>query len=103
MQNFIILLLTLTFLVASTQGLLVQNRIFQSRIAPSIRLFGVPLELTGQLDPSKKWDVKFIYNGEEKMMSVPEDTCFLECGEKLWDDVPSSCRNGVCTTCAGQV
>ena len=27
----------------------------------------VPLELTGQLDPKKTWDVKFIFRGEEKV------------------------------------
>lgn len=63
----------------------------------------VPLELTGQLDPSKKWDVKFIFEGEEKVVSISEDTSFLDMGEKLFDGVPSSCRNGICTTCAGQV
>jgi len=66
-------------------------------------LYDVPLELTGQLDPSKKWDVKFIFEGKEKVVSVCEDTSFLDMGEKIFDGVDSSCRNGICTTCAGQV
>jgi hypothetical protein len=30
----------------------------------------IPLELTGQLDPSKSWEVKFIHNGEEKVSNT---------------------------------
>lgn len=30
-------------------------------------LQAIPLELTGQLDATKSWDVKFIFNGEEKV------------------------------------
>ena len=30
-------------------------------------------------------------------------TLYLESAEKIFDYVESSCRNGVCTTCAGQV
>ena len=66
-------------------------------------LSSIPLELEGQLDASKSWDVKFIFNGEEKVVKVSEDTSVLEMGEKLWDEIDSSCRNGVCTTCAGKV
>ena len=32
-----------------------------------------------------------------------EDTSILESAEKLFDNIESSCRNGVCTTCAGKV
>ena len=69
----------------------------------STKLYDVPLELEGRLDPNKKWTVKFIYNGEEKDVEIDEGTCVLEAAEKEWDDIDSSCRNGVCTTCAGQV
>ncbi|EWM28287.1 ferredoxin (2fe-2s) [Nannochloropsis gaditana] len=62
----------------------------------------VPLELEGQLDPTKTWDVKMTYKGETKVLTVSEDTCILEAAEKEWD-VPCSCRNGICTTCAGRV
>ena len=67
------------------------------------RLHEVPLELEGQLDPEKKWTVKFIYNGEEKEVEVSEGNSILESAEGIFDYVESSCRNGVCTTCAGQV
>lgn len=76
-------------------------QVFHAR--QSFRLKDVPLELTGQLDPSKVWPVKFIFKGEEKIINVSEGTSFLEASEKSFDDVESSCRNGVCTTCAGQV
>ena len=69
-------------------------------IAP---LYDIPLELSGRLDASRSWDVKFVFNGQEKIVSVPEDKSMLEMGESIFDGVDSSCRNGVCTTCAGQV
>jgi len=66
-------------------------------------MFDVPVELTGRLDPSKSWPVKFIFKGDEKVIDVPEGTSFLDIGESFFQGVESSCRNGVCTTCAGQV
>jgi ferredoxin len=66
-------------------------------------LQAVPLELTGQLNPENKWEVTFILDGEEKKATVSEGDSMLESAEKLFGDVPSSCRNGVCTTCAAQV
>ena len=66
-------------------------------------MMSVPLELEGQLDPLKSWEVKLIFNGSEKVVSVPEDCSMLEAGEKYFSGVNSSCRNGVCTTCSGQV
>ena len=44
-----------------------------------------------------------IFNGEEKVVTISEDTSVLEMGEKVFKNVESSCRNGVCTTCAGQI
>jgi ferredoxin len=69
----------------------------------SSHLHEIPLELEGQLDASNKWTVKFIYNGEEKDVEVSEGDSILESAEKIFDYVESSCRNGVCTTCAGQL
>ena len=63
----------------------------------------IPMELIGQLDPSKSWTVKFKFQDKEKDIIVPEDTSLLEIGEKYFDDVPSSCRNGVCTTCSAKI
>jgi hypothetical protein len=63
----------------------------------------VPYELLGQLDPSKKWEVTLRYHGEEKKVTIREDTSVLEKAERVWPDVQSSCRNGVCTTCSGKV
>ena len=69
----------------------------------TVTVFGMPLELTGQLDPSKKWPVSFKFNGLEKTVDVSEGTSLLEASEKIFDGVESSCRNGVCTTCAAQI
>lgn len=82
-----------------------RTRILTSRFANReiTLLREVPLELTGQLDESKSWDVKFVFQGVEKIVNVREDTSILESAEKIFKGVQSSCRNGVCTTCAGQV
>lgn len=69
----------------------------------STRLFDAPMELVDRLDPNRKWTVKLIYKGQEKDVTIQETTSVLETAEKIWRDVPNSCRNGVCTTCAGQV
>ena len=76
-----------------------------ARVLGMTRLNPVPLELEGQLNPENKWEVKFILDGEEKIVTVSEGDSLLESAEKIFDSgsVPSSCRNGVCTTCAAQV
>lgn len=102
--GFSVSLILLVNWVLSAHALLHNNPITNAkRIQRSSKLFDVPLELTGKLDPTKSWDVKFIFQGKEKTVKLKEDTSFLECGENIFDDVPSSCRNGVCTTCAGKV
>lgn len=58
---------------------------------------------THQFDPAKMWDVKFIFNGEEKTIPVSEDSSLLESAETIFDDVPFSCRKGICANCAGKV
>jgi ferredoxin len=70
------------------------------RLSP---LAAVPLELEGQLDSTKTWKVKFVFNGETKEVDVQEGLSALEVGEKIFKGVESSCLNGVCTTCAGKV
>lgn len=79
---------------------------FQASIAPKRSLFSIraiPLELEGKLDEKKSWSVKFSFKGEEKTFDVPESMSLLEFGESVFDDVESSCRNGICTTCAARV
>jgi ferredoxin len=61
------------------------------------------LQSTHQFDPAKMWDVKFIFNGEEKTIPVSEDSSLLESAETIFDDVPFSCRKGICANCAGKV
>lgn len=79
------------------------SSIAQQEIKPSTRLFNAPIELVNRLDPNRKWTVKLIYKGQEKEVTIRETTSILEAAEKIWKDVPNSCRNGICTTCAGQV
>lgn len=73
------------------------------RPATLLRDRPVPMELIDQLDPTKSHKVTFIYNGEEKTVTVPETTNLLEAAEKIWKHLPNSCRNGVCISCAAKV
>ena len=66
-------------------------------------MMSVPAELEGQLNPSNSWDVKLILNGIEKIVHIPEDCSMLEAGENIFEEVSSSCRTGICSTCAAQV
>lgn len=66
-------------------------------------MMSVPAELEGQLNPANSWEVKLIFNGKEKIVHVPEDCSMLEAGENAFDGVNSSCRTGICSTCAAQV
>jgi ferredoxin len=96
--------LALFVILCGTNAFLIQT----PRVSPNFphiesKLRAVPLELEGQLDPSASWEVKFILDGVEKVATVSEGDSLLESAEKLFDDVPSSCRNGVCTTCAARV
>ena len=88
-------------LVVCGNALLMRNRIQPARLATALNT--VPLELVGQLNPANKWEVKFIFEGEEKIVEVSEGDSILESAEKIFKGVDSSCRNGVCTTCAGKV
>ena len=48
-------------------------------------LYDVPLELSGQLDPSKNWDVTLEFNGVSKVVSVSEGTSILDIAETIFD------------------
>lgn len=99
-------LLTLLLLLVRGYGYVSQwiPKYPSTLLRPSrLLLHDIPLELEGKLDATKQWDVKFLYNGEEKLVKVSEDTSLLDMGESLFDGVDSTCRNGICLTCAGQV
>jgi hypothetical protein len=79
---FVVVLFSFFFAIASA----LQSRSFLSRIVTRspTTLFELPLELTGQLDPNKKWDVIFRFNGEDKVVSISEDTSVLLRAEKVF-------------------
>ena len=125
--------------VVSLFVFILSSSAFKSKIAfrssrTQTNLNDVPLELSGKLDPSKKWDVTLEFNGVSKIVSVSEGSSILDIAETVFDGenarakllhfngtkqvilcsrssiqhsyflgVESSCRNGVCTTCAGKV
>ncbi|KAG5187177.1 2Fe-2S ferredoxin-type domain-containing protein [Tribonema minus] len=63
----------------------------------------MPQELETELDPARTWEVELTLNGETKVVTIPEGTSVLEAAELVFDDPPNSCRNGVCSTCAGHI
>ncbi|CAM9333581.1 unnamed protein product [Choristocarpus tenellus] len=74
-----------------------------SRRSVTAPIMAIPLELEGQLDGTKSWEVELEMDGVTKKVTVPEGTSILEAAEMVYDDPPNSCRNGVCTTCAGLI
>ena len=97
LKTIVLLLLISNFLYAFK--FLHQSNLLKSRN----RLNVIPLEISGKVDPSKSWPVKFILNGEEKIHTVKEGTSMLEAAEQIYTDAPYSCRNGVCTTCSAKI
>ena len=66
MANVLLILLISTAFTQSF-NIFAGPRAFSTSFKSSTSLNAIPLELTGQLDATKTWDVKFIYNGEERV------------------------------------
>ena len=80
-RSFILILSVLGFAVA-----------FHSHIATKFQisktnLYDVPLELSGQLDPSKMWDVTLEFKGVSKVVSISEGSSILDIAESIFDGV----------------
>ena len=92
MKSFLLLVSIsgLTFLAAFQTNEF--RRIMSSRF--KTLLHTIPYELVGKLDPTKSWPVKFVYEDKEVEAIAPESLSLLEVGEKIFKDLPSSCRNG---------
>jgi ferredoxin len=52
---------------------------------------------------SKTYTVELSYQGETKVIQVPEDQHILKTAEDLGLDLPNSCTAGVCATCAAKI
>ncbi len=52
---------------------------------------------------SYKITVHYRQKGTVHTMEVPEDRYILQAGEKQGVELPFSCRNGACTTCAVRI
>ena len=63
----ILLILLISFSFTQSFNIFAGPRVFSTSFKSSTSLNAIPLELTGQLDATKTWDVKFIYNGEERV------------------------------------
>jgi hypothetical protein len=48
-------------------------------------LYEIPLELSGQLDASKVWDVTLEFNGVSKVVSISEGSSILDIAETVFD------------------
>lgn len=48
-------------------------------------LYDIPLELSGQLDASKVWDVTLEFNGVSKVVSISEGSSILDIAETVFD------------------
>ena len=48
-------------------------------------LYDIPLELSGQLDASKVWDVTLEFNGVSKVVSISEGSSILDMAETVFD------------------
>ena len=90
--------LSLSLLLFSFVGIAaLHSNVFKTttNIRFKTHLHTVPLELLGQLDTSKSWPVKLIFEGKVIETIAPESVSLLEIGEKVFKEVPSSCRNGI--------
>ena len=85
--------LIFSFILCYTNAFFASKKFLSTRITSLLR--ECPLELTGQLDPSKSWPVKFVYGDKETEFTVAEDCSLLEAAESLFDDVPSSCSKSI--------
>lgn len=52
---------------------------------------------------SKTYTVQIHHQGQTHILEVPENQTILAKAEAAGLDFPSSCRAGVCTTCAAQI
>ncbi|MGB3535991.1 MAG: 2Fe-2S iron-sulfur cluster-binding protein [Microcoleaceae cyanobacterium] len=52
---------------------------------------------------SKTYTVEISYQGETRVIQVPENEYILKTAEDLGFDLPNSCNAGVCTTCAAKI
>jgi hypothetical protein len=77
----LICVVSLSFAFQSTNSF----RVNKHQSISKTNLYDVPLELTGRLDPTRKWDVTLEFNGVTKVVSVSEGTSILDIAESTFE------------------
>ncbi|KAG1328065.1 Ferredoxin-2, chloroplastic [Cocos nucifera] len=57
----------------------------------------------GRVTAMATYNVKLITPEGEKEFQCPDDTNILDMGEEMEFELPFSCRNGSCSSCAGKI
>lgn len=66
-------------------------------------LFGVEAGRRGRVTAMATYNVKLITPEGEREFQCPDDVNILNQGEEMDFDLPFSCRNGSCSSCAGKI
>jgi hypothetical protein len=82
--NYVVVLISYVGLAAAFQSKIsYRSNVYQQIQKTNIN--AVPLELEGQLDASRKWDVSLEFNGVTKVVSISEGSSILDMAESVFD------------------
>jgi hypothetical protein len=83
-SNCLVILFTYVGLAAAFQSKIsYRSNVYQQ--IQKTNIYAIPLELEGQLDASRKWDVTLEFNGVSKVVSITEGSSILDMAESVFD------------------